>query len=659
MILTAVPRRAPALKPLALVSALSLCFFAAGASAEEQSLPTVTVTGARFASDPALMPIGATVITAEDMRRAGAADVNQAIRKIGGVYGRQSLDASPDFGLDLRGFGSNSSQNLVIMLDGVRLSESELGNGVLSSIPLETVERIEIIRGGASVLYGEGATGGVIQVVTKRPAANSRRGTLRAEGGQFGYGDLRASAAQAWSGFALDAAVGKLKTDNYRVHNGFEQSSFSGGAQWSNASTRAGLRVDVSRQDAEFAGSLTLAQFQADPRQASTPKNGGTVDTDRINAFVEHRIGALDLAAELSHREKTVDATYYYDFGSGEFASPMGYDSKQTQFSPRLRHLSQIGGKLNELVAGVDLISWGRMTRADFSKADADQKSRAFYVRNELKWDAPHNARLAVGARRETFDKDTVDPLGSSYASKQSQTAWEVQGSISVSPAASLYAKAGRSFRVPNVDENAFHDGVGVLDIQTSNDLEAGLSFGDAAFGATARAFRHALKNEIFYDPTAGGFGANTNLDPTMRKGVELDGHVNVMPDLRLTARLQHVRARFRDGPNAGREMVLVPKNVITSRLSWTPAGGHSADLGMQWVSSQLYGSDFTNACGARIPSYVTFDARYARQVGNWEFGVSGANLAGKQHFSNAFGCRSGIYPSDGRQLKVSARYDF
>ncbi len=62
------------------------------------------------------------------------------------MYGRQSLDGSPDFGLDLRGFGSDSSQNMVIVLDGVRLSENELSNAILSTIPIDTVDRIEITR---------------------------------------------------------------------------------------------------------------------------------------------------------------------------------------------------------------------------------------------------------------------------------------------------------------------------------------------------------------------------------------------------------------------------------------------------------------------------------------------------------------------------------
>ncbi len=660
------PRRAPAQKPLATAIALSfsLCLIAS-AHAEDQVLPSVTVNGSRFASDPSLAPIGATVISADEIRRAGVADVNQAIRKIGGVFGRQSLDGSPDFALDLRGFGSNSSQNMVVTLDGVRLSENELAGAVLSTIPIETVDRIEIIRGGASVLFGDGATGGVIQIVTKHPSKNARSSSLRAEAGQFGLADLRASTAQSWDGFALDAAIGKQRTDNYRDHNGFEQTTFSGGLQWALAGGRAGVRIDSARQKSDFAGSMTLAQFEANPRQATTPKDFGSLDSDRVTAFVEQRFGNVDLAADLSHRRKTVDATYYYDFGSGEVASPASYASRQTQFSPRLRQLAQLDGMLNELVAGVDLIRWSRVTDAGYSKADASQKSTAFYVRDELKWDAAHNGRLSAGVRHETFDKDFIDPVSvAADHSKQSQNAWEVQGSVDVMAKTNLYAKVGRSFRVPNSDENSFRSSTMVLGIQTSRDLELGVTFGDAQFGLTGRAFRHALTNEIFYDPTADGpygpgTGANTNLAPTERKGVELDAHAALSTTLRLTGTLQHVNARFTDGPNDGHEMVLVPKNVLTTRLSWVPGNGNTADIGVQWIDSQRYGSDFANTCSSTIPSFTTVDARYARQVGAWEFSVTALNLGDRHYFSNAFGCRTSIYPSDGRQLKAAVRYDF
>jgi iron complex outermembrane receptor protein len=650
------PRSVTALHPLALVSALSLAFSVApSVHAQDAGMPQVLVTGARFASAPELAPIGATVISADDIRRAGVADVNQAIRKIGGVYGRQSLDSSPDFSLDLRGFGSNGSQNMVVMLDGVRMSDNELSGPVLSTIPIETIERIEIIRGGSSVLYGEGATGGVINIITRRAGAPGTRGSVRAEAGQFSQHDVRASVARNWDGGAFDAAIGNQGTDNYRANNDFRQSAISAGAQWNLGTGKAGVRLDSARAKSRLPGSLTLAQFEANPRQSATPGDYGSLDTDRVSAYIDQRIGGVELAAELSHRQKTVGAYY------AAFDSKLAYDSEQTQFSPRVRHLSQYSGMLNELIGGVDLIRWNRVTASDFSKADASQSSKAIYLRDEIRWSAAHNGRFSLGARHEVFDKDYADPLGFppvDESSSQSQNAWEAQGSYDVQPGVKLHAKAGQSYRMANADENSFRASSTVLKAQTSHDLELGVTFGGARSQMSARAFRHRLQNEIFYDPTI-GFGTNANLDPTERRGVEIDGDARLAAGWRLSGHLQHVKATFTAGPNAGREMVLVPKNMVSTRLTWAPAGGHSADVGVQWVDSQRYGSDFTNACGARIPSYTTIDARYARTIGPWEFAVSGQNLADKRYYSNAFGCRSGIYPGDGRQIKLSARYDF
>jgi iron complex outermembrane receptor protein len=227
-----------------------------------------------------------------------------------------------------------------------------------------------------------------------------------------------------------------------------------------------------------------------------------------------------------------------------------------------------------------------------------------------------------------------------------------------------VYAKAGQSYRVANVDENGYRSSIDILKAQTSHDLELGTTLrhapGDDSRTLTARVFRHRLNNEIFYDPTLnGGWGANTNLAPTERKGFEIDAEAALAAGWRASAHLQHVIAHFTDGPNAGRELVLVPKNVVTARLAWVPGNGQSADVGAQWVDSQRYGGDFSNTCGAHIPSYTTLDARYSIKLGAWEVAATGLNLADRQYFSNAFSCKGGIYPSDGRQLKLSARYDF
>jgi iron complex outermembrane receptor protein len=479
----------------ALAAAVAVCF---AAPAFAQS--TVVISGSRFASDPSLLPIGATTITAADIRRAGVSDVNQAIRKIGGVYGRQSLTGSPDFGLDLRGFGTNSDQNVVIVLDGVRLNENELSSATLSTIPIDLVERIDIMRGGASVLYGEGATGGVIQIVTKRAQAGVRSGNVFTELGRFSSGEARASVAQGFDGFAIDASAGHQRTDNYRDNNDFKQSRFNGGLQFDGAFGRLSLRADIARQDQRFAGSLTEAQFKADPRQSKTPDDFGAMDSDRYTAAWEHKVGAFDLAAELSHRKKEAEATYVSAFG----VSRSAYDTRQTQFSPRVRHLGQFGGLLNEVVAGFDFGRWNRVTSSDFSAADATQRSKAFYLRDEMKFAGAQQFRLAAGVRRELFDKDSVDPApftSATYSVKQAHNAWEVQGSMLAAPGLTAWAKAGQSYRVANADENGFTPQANQpLKTQTSHDAEIGLGYAQGAAKADARIFRHNLDNEIYYD---------------------------------------------------------------------------------------------------------------------------------------------------------------
>jgi len=664
-----------AFQPRLLAAAVSLCFTAAvpvtalaqdaAAGAQvAQVLAPIVITGSRFDADPALAPIGATIITAEDIQRAGASDVNAAIRKVGGVYGRQSLDGSPDFGLDLRGFGTNSSQNMVIVLDGVRLSENELSYAILSTIPIDTVDHIEITRGGASVLYGDGATGGVINIVTKRPVKNSRRGSVFVEGGQFRAGEVRLSGFQAWDGFAADATLDTQRTDNYRDNNEFKQTHFSGGAQWFDNAGRAGFRYEGARQDMRLSGSLSEAEYNANPRQTKTPDNYAKLDSDRFTAFGQRRIGGYELAADLSYRKKTVESTYAGPKG----ASTYTMDSKQTQFSPRVRRLGEINGLLNEMVAGFDWTVWNRVSTdsGHFSAADATQHSKAVYVRDELRFDAAHEGRVSAGVRREIFNKDFNDPLNTfglnTYKLSQGLNAWELQASYMPVAKLTVYGKAGQSYRVANADENGYTvDTNKVLLVpQQSHDLELGVSYGATGQKITGRVFRHNLTNEIFYDPTLNfGYGANTNLAPTRREGFELDAEQRINANWSVNAHYQHVDAKFTEGVNNGKQMVLVPKNTLTARLSWTLASGHTADVGVQWADSQRYGGDFDNKCPAQIPSYTTLDARYARKLGQWEFAVSGQNLADKRYFSQAFGCQYGIYTADGRQLKLSARYEF
>ncbi|HVL76310.1 MAG TPA: TonB-dependent receptor [Noviherbaspirillum sp.] len=651
---TSILQRTSVSRPLVLVAAISSLFLlpadAAIAQAQQaRVLSPVTVSGTRFETEAARAPIGASVISGDEIREAGINNVNEAIRRLGGVHGRLNFAGTQDYSLDLRGFGTNSDQNLVILVDGIRLNENELSPALLSSIPIESVERIEIVRGGSSVLYGEGATGGTIQIITRRGAARGLNGTVVGEAGSLNHRELRASVAYGWDGFSIDAHAGTQRADNFRENNDVRLDNFSGGLQWASAGTRLGLRIDASRQDSRFAGPLSLAQFRQNPRQTLTPDDFGSFDSDRYTFFAEQRVGAFDFAAELSRRERRTESSF------GGFAWES--DSKTTQFSPRLRHRADFGGVGNELVAGVDVARWERSAGG----TDDLQRSRAVYVRDEVRIG---EARIAAGARREVFDQESAFGAFQSYDVSRSLNAWELQGSYAFAPTLNVFAKTGRSFRVANADEHGFTATGQPLAPQTSRDLELGVTLGQAGQRLTARVFQHRLRNEIFFDPTApnafGGTGANANLDPTRRRGVELEGQLALARDFLLSASFQHVSAEFTGGANAGNEMVLVPRNTALARLHWTPGSAHSAYVGLQWTDSQRYGGDFANACTTRIPSYTLLDARYAYRTGPWEFAVVGTNLTDRRYFSNAFGaCESGIYPDPGRQVRVTVRYDF
>ncbi len=643
-------RSIAAWQPLALVSALAtLTFPAIAQTSPDQKLAPVTVSASRFESMDA--PIGATVITAQQIRDSGAGSINEAIRKIAGVFGRSSQSGTSDSSLDLRGFGSTSNENVAIFVDGIRISENELQPAMMSAIAIESVERIEVVRGGSSVLYGQGATGGTIQIITKRGKTKGTHGSVVAEIGNRGQEEMRASLNAGWDGFSIDANLVALRTDNYRDNNALKQENFSGGMQWALQNGRIGFRIDAARQDLRFPGSLTLSQYLQNPRQTLKPTENGSLDSNRYTFFVDQRYGNLELAADLSYREKT---------SKGDFSGFLSTaESDVKQFSPRAKYVSNFGNIRNELIAGMDFSDSKRFTQSSsggLPNADehASQYAMAMYVRDEIRSD---RMRVAVGARHEKFDQDLR--AGTSYDQSFSVNAFDLNASYEMTPLVSLFGKAGRSYRVANVDENTYLSTP--LKPQYSNDLELGAALGNDNNKLIAKVFRHKLKDEIFYDPTSGGFGANVNLDRTKREGVELEGRARLSSDFFLSAIWQHVSAKFADGPNAGKEMVLVPQNTATVRLNWQ-SDKQTADVGVQWVDTQRYGKDFSNSCTARIPSFATLDARYAVRVSAWEFAVSGTNLTDKDYYSQAFGdCSNsrGIYPDAGRSVKLSARLDF
>jgi outer membrane cobalamin receptor len=128
------------------------------------------------------VPANVTVLTRDDIERSAARTVDDLLRQIPGfsLFRRSSsLVANPTTqGVSLRGIGPSGVSRTLVLLDGVPLNDPFGGWVYWSKVPLESIERIEVVRGGGSAVYGNYALGGVINIVTRRPEATAVQGKI-------------------------------------------------------------------------------------------------------------------------------------------------------------------------------------------------------------------------------------------------------------------------------------------------------------------------------------------------------------------------------------------------------------------------------------------------------------------------------------------------
>jgi iron complex outermembrane receptor protein len=641
-------RRLAAL-PLALAAA-----YCAPSLAQSAALPETTVSATRFPEQPRSLPYGVSVVTAEEIARSGASSVNEALMRVLGIPGRQDFYGGGDYSLDLRGFGTTSDTNQVIVVDGVRISENDLGGTRLAGIPIDSVDRIEVLRGSGAVLYGEGATGGVIVITTKAGAGKQQpnSGSVYAGVGSYGLRDLRANAHLGGGGFSVDLSGQKRKADNHRDNFASDLDAASIGAQWSGERVRVGARLTRDDLDAGLPGALTDAQFAANPRQSPNPLDRASLRNELASAFAEVQAGGWQFGWDVGQRRKQLR--------SFNFGTTFDYDIQASTSALRARHQATFGGIANELRLGIDLGHWTRDRLGAFASTGT-QSSLGVYARDDVT--LAGGTRLSAGARTERVRKNLNDGFAPSGLADR-VNAWEVGASQPVAADTTVFARLGRSFRLANVDEFSFTTPGVPLRPQTSRDIEIGARWVPAGARVEARLYRHQLTDEIGFDPngvgTFGPFGANVNLSPTRRQGIEVEAMRELTRAVAVRVNAAVRQSTFLSGPYAGNDVPLSPRRTLAVRGDWSPVAGQRLTGGVQWVGTQT--PQFDNAC--RMPAYTTVDARYAVDWRNAEFSLGVSNLLDKRYYTQAFGCTpagqvTSIYPEAGRAVTAAVRVNF
>jgi len=685
------------MKP-ALAPALWLVCFPVLAVGSEPPIvtPETVVTATRFPEAESERPANVTVISAEQIAASPATTLPDLLAREAGLYARDLYgNGGANATVDMRGFGATGGQNTLVLLDGRRINDIDLSGVEWGVIPLAAIERIEIVRGGGAVLYGGGAVGGVVNIITRSPA-----GAERALDAQVRAGSLDTRQAQVTGTLSGDRAGlvlggSHFHSNGYRENN--EHTTYAAylDARWFGEYSTLSLKAGLDDQDLELPGARLVDtatgvnELESDRRGTSTPLDYASRDAWRAALEWEQRVGRADLNVGLGYRDKQQDS--YFDFGG--FPDYREVTLGVWSFTPRVR--VPVLGERASLVAGVDWYRWDYA--ADISNAaanigqpinqvQAEQDNRAVYL--QLNLHAGDRTSVTAGWRYERQNieaDDRYDPTapGAFFGSAapageqtEREQAWELALRQALSGTWSASVRAGRAFRFATVDEiyefsPTFSREFQFLAPQTSTGYDAGVEYRGAGLFARATAFQLDVDDEIHLDAYSSGIG-NTNLPPSRRRGLELEARWQALPTLELAGAYTYMTARFREGQLpafgtdvdiAGNDVPLVPRHVLNAQAAWQFAVGWTLTASAQHVSSQYMDNDEPNS-GAKIPSYTLADLRVDARIGRWTLTGAVNNLFDEAYFNYAVRsqftpARYNAYPLPGRTWWLGAAYAF
>jgi iron complex outermembrane recepter protein len=630
---------------------------------------SIVVTATRFPDSRRDLPVGITLITADDIRKSASSNLGDILAQFGLLQIRD-LAGTQNPQVDLRGFGITGDQNTLILVDGLRINESDLESAQLSAIPIDSIERIEILRGSGAVLYGAGATGGTINIITRRPQPGEVRATALARAGGYGTAEARGAVSGMGQTFGGGVAGSYEDTDGYRANSHYRQRSALGRIDALFSGARAYLKMGADEQDARLPGSLTEAQINADPRQTTTPGDWRTREGAHMVLGGSAELGRHEVSADLGYRERRTQA-FFAAFG-GFFTDT---DANLWSFNPRAKFRFDALGRTHELVAGADFEGWDYTTlsagspttvSAPFSRRLGEQDSSAVYAQASL-WFG-ERTRAVLGARTQRTSQsltEEVFPLDK-RSSDPSLHAYEAALRHSFGNGFALYGKYASSFRVANFDENACFFppcSAKLLEPQTALSSEIGAEYETSGTRLRASVYSMDLENEIYFSPLT---FSNVNLSPTERQGAEVEATWAATRTFDLRAGLALQRARFRSGVYggvdvSGNTVPLVPEVLATAGGSWRFADRGRVNLNVRYVGSQRFDNDQANTFPRVQPSYTVADFKLEYGVTrNVELALEVRNLLDEGYFS--YGTATGpnsfsALPAPGRAGYLSVAY--
>lgn len=635
----------------------ALTFITPSYSAETIDLDEVTVKANRFEHKDSETTYASEVHTAKQIEASGAATLYDFLAQ------QSSVTVLPYFGnkaspsIDMRGYGSeNGFQNIAIMVDGQRLNNIDLTPQLIGAIPLGNIERIEISKGSGSVVHGDGAMAGTIQIYTK----NKTGVTVSSSLGNFGQKNSYLNAGISEQYIDLSASLAHDSHDGFSKKDIFgDKDKFSNNTQNVKLKIKPtdNLRFNVegtsARVNTYYVGTLSEAEFKDNPRQ-----NSGNQYTEQDYDVDQWRVGMeYDITPKLK-----ISATHFREDKRSEFVnffseSFYDYDSNDIALSYHGEEFSVIGG--------VQTFDGDRSAAAGFfspaNKTTKDNKGVFIQTEYQPAW-LSGALTVSAGVRNEKVKYRYAPTPGTKLSDSENLDAWDIGANYRFSPELTAFANYNQAFQAPDIDRfftffgtfNAF------IDPAKSKTFNIGLNHTNSKNRLKITAFHADLKDEIYFNPVT---FINTNIDSSHKYGLELQDHFSFTDDLSAGLIYTYTRAIVDKEVVLGfevknKDLPGVPKHAITANLNYKFLGAGNINLSHAWRESTYAFNDFTNNATQKQGHYESTNIAISYRYKKAQIFAAVNNIF--EHENSLQVADDAIYPVDFvRTWRVGVRADF
>jgi iron complex outermembrane receptor protein len=636
------------------------------AQQEDVTLEEVVVTATRDVEEVRKIPANVTVITRKEIERSNAQVVVDVLRDEVGVVVRDFYGNGKTASVDVRGFGETAPLNTLVLVDGRRVNEIDLSGTDWTQIPLDQIERIEIVRGSGSVLYGDNAVGGVINIITKRPerAFSAQAGIAL---GSYHFNKENGSVGGKWGPWGAILNFGYNATEGYR-DNGWFRAKDIGGKITYDANENITLSLDGSfhRDDQGLPGGIPKTLLEEDRRATLSPEDKAETDDGYLDLGMKARLWDVGrIEADLSYRERQVEDFFHsYSFEDERNLRTWG-------FTPRFITERTIGGHGNKLTVGLDL--YRSKSEVDYEYTypgfaftdyvEVKKKSVGAYFLDQFS--ILENLILSLGYRHEWVDYDLSQRSSNAKDSlKESEPAWNIGLDYLFDKRSSAFVSVKRSFRFPVSDELIqYYPTFEVnpsMKPQTGYHYEAGVrhAFTDETEG-NLTFFWMDLDDEIFFNPDT---FANENFPETRRQGMEIGARVRPLPWLAIWGNYGYVRPLLRKAPYSDNDIPGVPRHTGSGGVDVKLPKGFLLSGKVNAVGSRYLISDWQNQF-EKLDEYYIVDVRLSYLWRGLKAFVGVNNLTDQKYeewgATNATGTSQVFYPSPERTFVGGISYSF